>query len=151
MPPWPQPLKWRQRIKRIKEPLEIAGDRPQNATLKLTLRGQSYALLADIFTGIAEAEAICTLAAANRDQALAEAEGIEAMLAAKNVISNANLVAQVITALWPELAPQLQALAPQPGVIGDAKIYTFANGGTTPDLNQLLLSTSGLTLDQCPV
>ncbi|MDR5640218.1 MULTISPECIES: SPFH domain-containing protein [unclassified Thermosynechococcus] len=97
-----------------------------------------------------EAEAIRTLAAANRDKALAEAEGMEAMLAAKNVISNANLTAQVITALWPELAPQLpqvlQALAPQPGVIGDAKIYTFANGGTPADLNKLLLSTSGLAL-----
>ncbi|MFN4280689.1 hypothetical protein [Thermosynechococcus sp.] len=47
------------------------------------------------------------------------------MLAAKNIISNANLTAQVITALWPELAPQLpqvlQALAPQLGVIGDTK------------------------------
>lgn len=97
-----------------------------------------------------EAEAIRTLAAANRDKALAEAEGIEAMLAAKNVISNANLTAQVITALWPELAPQLpqvlQALAPQPGVIGDAKIYTFANGGGTADFNNLLLSASGLAL-----
>ncbi|WNC32422.1 MULTISPECIES: SPFH domain-containing protein [unclassified Thermosynechococcus] len=97
-----------------------------------------------------EAEAIRTLAAANRDKALAEAEGMEAMLAAKNVISNANLTAQVITALWPELAPQLpqvlEALAPQPGVIGDAKIYTFANGGTPADLNKLLLSTSGLAL-----
>ncbi|WNC52645.1 MULTISPECIES: SPFH domain-containing protein [unclassified Thermosynechococcus] len=97
-----------------------------------------------------EAEAIRTLAAANRDKALAEAEGMEAMLAAKNVISKANLTAQVITALWPELAPQLpqvlQALAPQPGVIGDAKIYTFANGGTPADLNKLLLSTSGLAL-----
>ncbi|BAC07816.1 flotillin domain-containing protein [Thermosynechococcus vestitus] len=97
-----------------------------------------------------EAEAIRTLAAANRDKALAEAAGVEAMLAAQNVISNANLIAQVIRALWPELAPQLpqvlQALAPQPGVIGDAKIYTFANGGGTADLNKLLLSTSGLAL-----
>ncbi|WNC86668.1 SPFH domain-containing protein [Thermosynechococcus sp. QKsg1] len=97
-----------------------------------------------------EAAAIRTLAAANRDKALAEAEGMEAMLAAKNVISNANLTAQVITALWPELAPQLpqvlQALAPQPGVIGDAKIYTFATGGTPADLNKLLLATSGLAL-----
>lgn len=97
-----------------------------------------------------EAEAIRTLAAANCDKALAEAAGVEAMLAAQNVISNGNLIAQVIRALWPELAPQLpqvlQALAPQPGVIGDAKIYTSANEGGTADLNKLLLSTSGLAL-----
>jgi len=99
-----------------------------------------------------EAEAIRTLAAANRDKAMAEAAGIEALLAAKNVISNANLTAQVITSLWPELASQLpevlKALAPQPGVIGDAKIYAFpgANGAGAADINKLLLSTSGLAL-----
>ncbi|XFA72795.1 SPFH domain-containing protein [Thermosynechococcaceae cyanobacterium Okahandja] len=99
-----------------------------------------------------EAEAIRTLAAANRDKAMAEAAGIEALLAAKNVISNANLTAQVITSLWPELVSQLpevlKALAPQPGVIGDAKIYAFpgANGAGAADINKLLLSTSGLAL-----
>lgn len=117
----------------------------QNAVEIEAFRRQRQAEIAEL-----EAEAIRTLAAANRDKALAEAAGIEAILAAKNVISNANLIAQVITALWPELAPQLpqvlQALAPQPGVIGDAKIYTFANGGAIPNLNTLLLSTSGLAL-----
>lgn len=100
-----------------------------------------------------EAEAIRTLANAERDRALAEAEGIEAVTAAKNVISNANLIAHVIITLWPQLSEQLpevlQALAPQPGVIGDAKIYSFpgANGGSAAqDINKLLLSTSGLTL-----
>ncbi|MCI3280905.1 flotillin family protein [Synechococcus sp. PCC 6717] len=99
-----------------------------------------------------EAEAIRTLAAANRDKAMAEAAGLEALLAAKNVISTANLTAQVITSLWPELASQLpevlKALAPQPGVIGDAKIYAFpgANGAGAPEINKLLLSTSGLAL-----
>ncbi|MDM7326466.1 MAG: SPFH domain-containing protein [Thermosynechococcus sp. Uc] len=117
----------------------------QNAVEIEAFRRQRQAEIAEL-----EAEAIRTLAAANRDKALAEAAGIEAILAAKNVISNANLIAQVITALWPELAPQLpqvlQALAPQPGVIGDAKIYTFANGSAIPNLNTLLLSTSGLAL-----
>jgi uncharacterized membrane protein YqiK len=99
-----------------------------------------------------EAEAIRTLAAANRDKAMAEAAGLEALLAAKNVISTANLTAQVITSLWPELASQLpevlKALSPQPGVIGDAKIYAFpgANGAGAPEINKLLLSTSGLAL-----
>ncbi len=45
----------------------------------------------------------------------------------------------------------MAALAPQPGVLGDAKIYAFpgANGnGTsgTQDITKLMLSTSGLTL-----
>ncbi len=97
-----------------------------------------------------EAEAIRTLAAANRDKAMAEAAGIEALLAAKNVISNANLTAEVITTLWPELASQLpevlKALAPQPGVIGDAKIYAFPGANGAADINKLLLATSGLAL-----
>ncbi|NEQ28595.1 MAG: flotillin family protein, partial [Microcoleus sp. SIO2G3] len=102
-----------------------------------------------------EAEAIRTLAEANRDKALAEAQGIQAQLDARNVISTPNLTADVIAKIWPELADRLpeivQALAPQPGVLGDARIYAFpgANGngnGGVQDVNKLLLSTSGLSL-----
>lgn len=103
-----------------------------------------------------EAEAIRTLADANRDKALAEADGIRAQMEAKNVISNANLTAQMITTLFPQIADRLpevlQALAPQPGVLGDARIYAFpgangnGNGGGIQDVNKLLLSTSGLAL-----
>ncbi|OLP17587.1 flotillin [Leptolyngbya sp. 'hensonii'] len=102
-----------------------------------------------------EAEAIRTLAAANRDKALAEAAGIQAQMEAKNVISNANLTANLILAIWPELADRLpevlQALAPQPGVLGDTRIYAFpgangSNGSGVQDVNKLLLSTSGLAL-----
>ncbi len=106
-----------------------------------------------------EAEAIRTLAEAERDKALAEADGIRAKLDAKNVISNANLTAELLTTIWPDLAERLpevlQALAPQPGVLGDARIYAFpgANGngnGSGPsvssDINKLLLSTSGIEL-----
>lgn len=102
-----------------------------------------------------EAEAIRILAAANRDKALSEAEGIRAQLEAKNAISDANLTAQVIAEIWPQLAERLpevlQALAPQPGVLGDARIYSFpgANGNDgngAQDINKLLLSTSGLAL-----
>jgi uncharacterized membrane protein YqiK len=102
-----------------------------------------------------EAEAIRTLAAANRDKALSEAEGIRAQLEAKNAISDANLTAQIIAEIWPQLAERLpevlQALAPQPGVLGDARIYSFPgangnNGNGAQDINKLLLSTSGLAL-----
>ncbi|MGF1499132.1 MAG: flotillin family protein [Elainellaceae cyanobacterium] len=108
-----------------------------------------------------EAEAIRTLAEANRDKALAEADGIRAQLESKNVISNANLTAEVLTTLWPDLAAKLpevlQALAPQPGILGDARIYAFPGaagngngngngGGGVQDINKLMLSTSGLTL-----
>ena len=110
-----------------------------------------------------EAEAIRKLAEANRDKALAEAEGLQAQLDARNVISTANLTADVIDKIWPGLADRLpeiaQALAPQPGVLGDARIYAFpgANGngsgngngngnGGMQDVNKLLLSTSGLSL-----
>jgi len=106
-----------------------------------------------------EAEAIRTLAQAERDKSLAEAEGIQAKLDAKNVISSANLTADVLTTLWPDIADRLpevlQALAPQPGVLGDARIYSFpgSNGngngngnGAAGDINKLLLSTSGLEL-----
>lgn len=100
-----------------------------------------------------EAEAIRTLADANRDKALAEAEGIQAKITAENTISNANLSAKILTTIWPELADKLPeivtALAPQPGVLGDTRIYSFpgANGSNgSQDINKLLLSTSGLSL-----
>ncbi|MEP0800920.1 SPFH domain-containing protein [Funiculus sociatus] len=102
-----------------------------------------------------EAEAIRTLADANRDRALAEAEGIQAQIAAQNTISDANLTAKIITTIWPDLADKLpeivKALAPQPGVIGDARIYSFpgangSNGNGAGDINKMLLSTSGLAL-----
>ncbi|MEC4882485.1 MAG: flotillin family protein [Scytonema sp. PMC 1070.18] len=100
-----------------------------------------------------EAEAIRTLAEANRDRALAEAEGIQAKTMAENTISNANLTAKIITTIWPELADKLPeivtALAPQPGVLGDTRIYSFPganNGNGSQDINKLLLSTSGLSL-----
>ena len=102
-----------------------------------------------------EAEAIRTLADANRDRALAEAEGIQAQIAAQNTISDANLTAKIITTIWPDLADKLpeivKALAPQPGVIGDARIYSLpsangSNGNGAGDINKMLLSTSGLAL-----
>lgn len=43
-----------------------------------------------------EAESIRTLAAANRDKDLAEADGIEAKVEAENTISDANRIAQVV-------------------------------------------------------
>ena len=100
-----------------------------------------------------EADALRTLADANRDKSLAEAEGLQALYAAQNLISNANLTAQTFTTIWPQLAERLpevlQALSPQPGVLGDARIYAFpgANGnGGAPDVNKLMFSTSGLAL-----
>ncbi|HIK39062.1 SPFH domain-containing protein [Thermoleptolyngbya sp. M55_K2018_002] len=102
-----------------------------------------------------EAESIRTLAAAQRDKLLAEAEGLQAELTARNLISTPNLTAQTLVTLWPELSEKLpeivKALAPQPGVLGDARIYAFpgagSNGnGKSPDVSQLLLSTSGLSL-----
>ncbi|MBE9177130.1 flotillin family protein [Oculatella sp. LEGE 06141] len=102
-----------------------------------------------------EAEAIRTLAQANRDKSLADAEGLKEQMLARNLISNANLTAEVINTIWPELAERLpevlQALAPQPGVLGDARVYAFpgANGNGSngaQDINKLLLSTSGLAL-----
>lgn len=112
-----------------------------------------------------EAESIRTLAQAERDKALAEAEGVEAQVQARNAISNANLTADVIREIWPDLVVQLpdvvKALAPQPGVLGDARIYAFpgfnpggnssngnsnGNGAGIGDINKLMLSTSGLSL-----
>lgn len=61
--------------------------------------------------------------------------------------------AELIKAILPELIPHLpeiaRSLAPQPGVLGDARIYAFPGGGdnsTVGDINKLLLSTSGLAL-----
>ncbi|HYW19993.1 MAG TPA: SPFH domain-containing protein [Nodularia sp. (in: cyanobacteria)] len=100
-----------------------------------------------------EAEAIRTLAAANRDKVLAEAEALKVKIAAENTISSANLTAQMLTTIWPELGAKLPeiltALAPQPGVLGDTRIYSFpgANGSNgAQDINKLMLSTSGLSL-----
>lgn len=100
-----------------------------------------------------EADALRTLADANRDKSLAEAEGLQALYTAQNLINNANLTAQTFTTIWPQLAERLpevlQALSPQPGVLGDARIYAFpgANGnGGAPDVSKLMFSTSGLAL-----
>jgi uncharacterized membrane protein YqiK len=102
-----------------------------------------------------EAESIRIIAQANRDKALAEAEGIRAQIEAKNAISNANLTANTLKEIWPELSVKLpeimKALAPQPGVLGDARVYAFpgangSNGNGAHDINKLLLSTSGLSL-----
>jgi uncharacterized membrane protein YqiK len=105
-----------------------------------------------------EAESIRTLAEAQRYKAMAEAEGKLALIQAENALSDANRTADLIKALWPQLAPYLpeiiKALAPQPGVLGDARIYAFpgvnGNNGngvsSASDINKLLLSTSGLAL-----
>ena len=102
-----------------------------------------------------EAESIRTLADANKYKMLAEAESKQALIEAENALSNANRTADLIKELWPQLAPQLpyilESLAPQPGVLGDAKIYAFPglngnNGNGTGDISKLMLSTSGLTL-----
>ncbi|GAB4202336.1 MAG: flotillin domain-containing protein [Coleofasciculaceae cyanobacterium] len=102
-----------------------------------------------------EAQSIRTLADANRDKALAEAEGQRALIEAKNALSDSKLSAKIITTIWPELADKLpeivKALAPQPGILGDTRIYAFPgangnNGNGGGDINKLLLSTSGLAL-----
>ncbi|NEP11703.1 MAG: flotillin family protein [Symploca sp. SIO2C1] len=105
-----------------------------------------------------EAESIRTLADANRDKALAEAQGKQALIEAENALSDSKLTAQIITTIWPQLSDKLpeivKALAPQPGVLGDTRIYSFpgANGNngngasSAGDINKLLLSTSGLSL-----
>ncbi|AIE73240.1 flotillin family protein [Synechocystis sp. CS-94] len=103
-----------------------------------------------------EAESIRTLADANRHKAMAEAEGQKAIIEAQNSLSNANRTAELLKTIWPELVTQLpdllKALAPQPGVLGESRIYSFPglNGGSggnnAGDINKLLLSTSGLTL-----
>jgi uncharacterized membrane protein YqiK len=103
-----------------------------------------------------EAESIRIRAEANRDGALAEAEGLTAQVEAKNKLTNARLAAETFTTVWPELSEKLpellQALSPQPGVIGDARIYAFpgangnGNGSGAQDMSKILLSTSGLAV-----
>ncbi|MBR8829033.1 MAG: flotillin family protein [Gomphosphaeria aponina SAG 52.96 = DSM 107014] len=102
-----------------------------------------------------EAESIRTLAEANRYQAMAQAEGKRALIEAENALSDANRTAELLKTIWPELATQLpdivKSLAPQPGVLGDARIYAFPGGNGNgasgaSDINKLLLSTSGLSL-----
>jgi uncharacterized membrane protein YqiK len=104
-----------------------------------------------------EAESIRTLADANRHKAMAEAEGQKAIIEAHNSLSNANRTAELLKTIWPELVTQLpdliKALAPQPGVLGESRIYSFpglsggnGNSSNAGDINKLLLSTSGLTL-----
>ncbi|MEM1367723.1 MAG: flotillin family protein [Cyanobacteria bacterium P01_H01_bin.15] len=102
-----------------------------------------------------EAESIRTLAQANLDKSLAEAQSKRSLVEAENVLSDANRTAALIQSLWPSVAPYLpeivKALTPQPGVLGDARIYAFpgaqnGNGNQLGDLNQMLLSTSGLAL-----
>ncbi|WP_017305400.1 SPFH domain-containing protein [Spirulina subsalsa] len=102
-----------------------------------------------------EAESIRTLAEANRYKAIAEAEGKRALIDAENALSDANRTAELIKTLFPDVADHLpelaKALAPQPGVLGDARIFAFPNSngngnGNMGDISKLLLSTSGLSL-----
>ncbi len=102
-----------------------------------------------------EAQAIRTLAEAKRFEAMAQAEGKQALINAENALSDANRLADLIKVIAPELMPYLpeimKAIAPQPGILGDTKIYSFpglnGNGNSgVGDINKLLLSTSGLSL-----
>lgn len=104
-----------------------------------------------------EAEAIRTLAEANKYKALAEAEGKLALIEAENALNNANRTANLVRDIFPLIIPQLpeivQSLAPQPGVLGDARIYAFpgmngnnGSGNSANDVSKLLFSTSGLSL-----
>jgi uncharacterized membrane protein YqiK len=102
-----------------------------------------------------EAESIRTLADAEKYKLLAEAQGKLAAIQAENTLSDANRTADLIKVIFPIIAPQLpeilKSLSPQPGVLGDARIYAFPglNGNGTNsgnDINKILLSTSGLSL-----
>lgn len=102
-----------------------------------------------------EAESIRTLADAEKYKLLAEAQGKLALIEAENALSNANRTSDLIKVILPTIAPQLpdivKSLAPQAGVLGDARIYAFPGGNnngtnTAQDINKLLLSTSGLSL-----
>lgn len=102
-----------------------------------------------------EAESIRTLADAEKYKLLAEAQGKLAQIQAENTLSDANRMADLIKIIFPIIAPQLpeilKSLSPQPGVLGDARIYAFPglNGNGTSsgnDINKILLSTSGLSL-----
>ncbi|WP_069790693.1 flotillin family protein [Cyanobacterium sp. IPPAS B-1200] len=104
-----------------------------------------------------EAESIRTLADAQKYKLIAEAEGKKALINAENSLSDANRTAEIIKFIFPEIAPQLpellKAIAPQPGILGDARIYSFpgansnGNGQSNGnDINKLLFSTSGLSL-----
>ncbi|BAQ66514.1 flotillin family protein [Geminocystis sp. NIES-3709] len=102
-----------------------------------------------------EAESIRTLADAEKYRLLAEAQGKLAAIRAENNLNNANRTADLIKVIFPIIAPQLpeilKSLSPQPGVLGDARIYAFPglNGNGTNssnDINKILLSTSGLSL-----
>ncbi|MGI0482138.1 flotillin family protein [Geminocystis sp. CENA526] len=102
-----------------------------------------------------EAESIRTLADAEKYKLLAEAQGKLAVIQAENNLNNANRTADLIKVILPSIAPQLpeilKSLSPQPGVLGDARIYAFPglNGNGTNssnDINKILLSTSGLSL-----
>ncbi len=105
-----------------------------------------------------EAESIRTLAEANRYKAMAEAQGKKALIEAENALSDANRTAELLKVIWPELAAQLpeivKSLAPQPGILGDTRIYAFPGAGGdqgngvsgASDISKMLLSTSGLSL-----
>lgn len=102
-----------------------------------------------------EAESIRTLADAEKYKLLAEAQGKLAAIQAENTLSDANRMADLIKIIFPIIAPQLpeilKSLSPQPGVLGNARIYAFPglNGNGTNsgnDINKILLSTSGLSL-----
>ena len=100
-----------------------------------------------------EAESIRTLADAQKYKDLAEAQGKLSLIQAENALSNANRTAELIKDILPQIAPQLtdivKSLAPQKGVLGDARVYSFPGGNGSQDMNdinKLLLSTSGLSL-----
>ncbi len=102
-----------------------------------------------------EAESIRTLADAQKYKDLAEAQGKLAQIQAANSLNNANRTAELIKEMLPLITPQLpeilKSLAPQKGVLGDARVYSFPGGNgdgnqSVNDINKLLLSTSGLSL-----
>ena len=131
-----------------KEEIQAVIDKIETEKEKLTKEKERAEALEAITTAIEEAKAKRVTSEAEIIKTLAEAEEIRYKAVPINDVDRmVKLIRDELIGQdkLPEITEVAKALAPQPGVLGDSSIYTFANGNGE-DINKLMRSTSGIQL-----
>ena len=131
-----------------KEEIQAVIDKIETEKEKLTKEKERAEALEAITTAIEEARAKRVTSEAEIIKTLAEAEEIRYKAVPINDVDRmVKLIRDELIGQdkLPEITEVAKALAPQPGVLGDSSIYTFANGNGE-DINKLMRSTSGIQL-----
>ncbi len=131
-----------------KEEIQAVINMIEKEKEKLTKEKERAKALEEITTAIEEARAQRVASEAQIIKTLAEAEEIRYKAVPINDVDRmVKLIRDELIGQdkLKEITEVAKALAPQPGVLGNSSIYTFANGNGE-DINKLMRSTSGMQL-----